>query len=63
MENTENKYMTVSEMAAYLKIGTSLAYQLVRKPDFPSMKVSKGKYISPKDKLDRWIDEQTERKA
>ncbi len=51
--------LTVSEMGEALGISRAAAYQLVRSRGFPSMKIG-TRILVPKDKLIKWIDEQTE---
>lgn len=57
MTQTENAYLTVKEMAKYLRIGISNAYRLVKEPGFPSVRILNDRYIIPKDRLDQWIEE------
>ena len=57
-ERTEKRFLTVKEMAEYLRIGIVNAYKLVREPDFPAVKIlGERKYIIPKDRLDQWVEE------
>ena len=62
-ERTEKRFLTVKEMAEYLRIGIVNAYKLVREPDFPAVKilvdssVNMVSRIIPKDKLDQWVEE------
>ena len=37
------KYLTVKEVAEILRMGKTTAYELVNKPDFPSVKIGKKK--------------------
>lgn len=59
---TENR-MTVSveEMAARLGISRSVAYQLVKEPDFPAIRVGGRRLIIPVKSLERWLDERAVR--
>ena len=52
MENTDNAFMTIDEMAEYLRIGICSAYSLAKEPGFPSVRIGKRKLIIPKDKLE-----------
>lgn len=56
-ERTEQRFLTVKEMAKYLRIGISNAYRLVKEPGFPSVRVLNDRYIIPKDRLDQWVEE------
>lgn len=51
--------LTVSEMGKALGISRATAYELVRFRGFPSLKIG-TRILVPKDKLIKWIDEQTE---
>lgn len=55
---TENK-MTVSveEMASMLGISRSVAYQLIKEKDFPSIRVGERRVIIPIKSLERWLEE------
>lgn len=46
--------LTVNEIAKYLHVGRTKAYELVRDPSFPSVKVGKS-YIVPFDDLKKWL--------
>jgi len=46
--------LTVPEIAKYLHVGRTKAYQLVRDPSFPSVKVGKS-YIVPFEDLKKWL--------
>jgi len=56
-ERTEKRFLTVKELAEYLRIGISNAYRLIKEPGFPSVRVLNDRWIIPKDKLDQWIEE------
>lgn len=56
-ERTEKRFLTVKEMAEYLRIGISNAYRLIKEPCFPSVRVLNNRWIIPKDKLDQWVEE------
>lgn len=61
IENNHEK-MTVKEMADYLRIGMTSAYNLIRQKNFPAVKIG-GKYLIDNELLDLWIKEQKERNA
>ena len=61
IENNHEK-MTVKEMADYLRIGLTSAYNLIRQKNFPAVKIG-GKYLIDNELLDLWIKEQKERNA
>lgn len=47
-------FLTVDEMANYLRIGRSKAYQICQQEDFP--KITLGKKIRiPREELNSWI--------
>jgi excisionase family DNA binding protein len=47
--------MTVKELSELLGIGINQTYSLVRKDDFPKIRINK-QYIIPRDRLVQWID-------
>ena len=51
--------LTVPEVGEVLGISRAKAYDLVRSEGFPSMRIG-TRILVPRDKLIRWIDEQTE---
>lgn len=51
--------LTVPEVGEALGISRAKAYDLVRSEGFPSMRIG-TRILVPRDKLIRWIDEQTE---
>jgi len=50
------KVLSVKEMQKELGIGRNVAYELVRIPGFPVIRVGK-KYLIPRDGLYRWLEE------
>jgi excisionase family DNA binding protein len=52
---TEMSVLTVVELAQYLKIGRSKAYELTREPDFPVVRIGKQLRI-PEQSLVRWLE-------
>ena len=51
--------LTVPEVGEALGISRAKAYDLVRSEGFPSMRIG-TRILVPRNKLIRWIDEQTE---
>ena len=51
--------LTVPEVGEVLGISRAAAYELARSRGFPSLKIG-TRILVPKDKLIKWIDEQTE---
>lgn len=51
--------LTVPEVGEVLGISRAAAYELVRSRGFPTLKVG-TRILVPKDKLIKWINEQTE---
>lgn len=51
--------LTVPEVSGVLGLSRAKAYDLVRREGFPSMRIG-TRILVPRDKLIRWIDEQTE---
>ena len=49
----------IKQFMEYMSIGRTKAYQLVKDPSFyPAFRVG-GKVLISREKLDKWIDEQT----
>lgn len=55
---TDKKYLTIREMAKYVRVGLSTAYEIIHRPGFPLVKLTAQKYIIPVDALDKWLNEQ-----
>ena len=53
----EKSTMSVQELSAHMGISLPKAYELVKEPDFPTIKIGKRMSV-PKDKLIEWIDKQ-----
>ena len=51
--------LTVPEIGGVLGLSRAKAYDLARSEGFPSMRIG-TRILVPRDKLIRWIDEQTE---
>ena len=51
--------LTVPEVGGVLGLSRAKAYDLVRSEGFPSMRIG-TRILVPRNKLIRWIDEQTE---
>ena len=52
--------LSVPEMAAALGISRSGAYELARSEGFPALRIG-NRIVIPKDKLQEWVDKQTEK--
>ena len=48
------KYLRVKEVAEILRMGRTMAYELVNKPDFPSVKIGK-KILIPESEFERFM--------
>ena len=51
---------SVPEMAAVLGISRAGAYELARSEGFPALRIG-TRIVIPKDKLQEWVDKQTEK--
>lgn len=60
-ERAEKRFLTVKELAEYLRIGITNAYRLIKEPGFPAVKVLEDRWIIPKDKLEQWVEERVGR--
>lgn len=52
--------LSVPEMAAALGISCAGAYELARSEGFPALRIG-TRIVIPKDKLQEWVDKQTEK--
>ena len=52
--------LSVLEMAAALGISRAGAYELARSEGFPALRIG-TRIVIPKDKLQEWVDKQTEK--
>lgn len=49
---------SVKELAEALGISEPTAYELIKRPGFPAVKVSERRTVIPVDALSRWLDTQ-----
>ena len=52
--------LSVPEMSAALGISRAGAYELARSEGFPALRIG-TRIVIPKDKLQEWVDKQTEK--
>lgn len=52
--------LSVPEMGAALGISRAGAYELARSKGFPALRIG-TRIVIPKDKLQEWVDKQTEK--
>ena len=52
--------LSVPEMGAALGISRAGAYELARSEGFPALRIG-TRIVVPKDKLQEWVDKQTEK--
>ena len=52
---SDQRALSVAEMAETLGISRTTAYELVNREDFPSMRIGQ-RIIVPVDALDRWLE-------
>ena len=50
-----SELLTVKQLQQQLKLSKQGAYNLVNRPDFPTVRIGR-KILIPADKLQRWID-------
>ena len=53
--------LSVPEMGAALGISRAGAYELARSEGFPALRIG-TRIVIPKDKLQEWVDKQTEKR-
>lgn len=51
--------LTVSEVAAYLRIGRTMAYELARHKNFPAIRVGRSVRV-PRDRFLEWVQRHTQ---
>ena len=54
----EKTTLSVQELAARLGVSLPVAYELVKRPDFPSLRIG-GRILIPVDRFHQWLDRQT----
>lgn len=50
----------VDEVAKLLGISRGTAYQLVKRDDFPSVRVGEHRIIIPKEAFNKWLESQSQ---
>jgi excisionase family DNA binding protein len=58
MENF--KTMTVKEFAKIIKVNTNRAYEIAKRPGFPSLRLGK-RLVILRDGLDKWLESETQK--
>lgn len=53
----EKEYLKVPQVAEFLQIGRSRAYELVGSGEIPSVRIGRSVRVSRKE-LERWLEEQ-----
>ncbi len=56
---TDKLAIDVPELAKLLGICRQAAYELVKKPGFPAIRVSDRRIVIPVDKLCEWLDRES----
>ena len=51
------------DISNILGIALGNAYKLMKRPDFPAIRVSARRYVVPEDAFRKWLDDQTAKKA
>lgn len=54
----EKTTLSVRELAAQLGVSLPVAYELVKRPGFPSLRIG-GRILIPADHFHVWLDSQT----
>jgi excisionase family DNA binding protein len=52
----DKEYLKVSEVAAFLQIGRTRAYELVGSGEIPSVRIGRSVWVSRRE-LERWLEE------
>ena len=48
------------DISNILGIALANAYKLMKRPDFPAIRVSARRYVVPEDAFRKWLEDQTE---
>ena len=59
---SNDEILTVKEVAQLLKVAEKTVYTMAQNDELPAFKV-RGQWRFRREHIDRWIDQQTERKA
>lgn len=54
-------FLSVQDLADAMRISRTVAYELARREDFPSITIG-SRIIVPREKFIAWVDRQTEKK-
>lgn len=57
LNEVDKAMLTVSEVADYLRLSKSMAYELTRRAGFPCLRIGR-KVLVPADGLKAWIESQ-----
>lgn len=60
---SEMKMLEAQDIKEILGIALANAYKLMKRPDFPAIKVSARRYVVPEDAFRKWLDDQAAKKA
>lgn len=63
MSEPKVKMLEAQDIKEILDIALASVYKLMKRPDFPAIKVSARRYIVPEDAFKRWLDDQVAKKA
>ncbi len=61
-EKNDVKMLEAQDIKEILHIALANAYKLMKRPDFPAIKVSARRYVVPEDSFRKWLDDQVEAK-
>lgn len=58
--NNQTGTLNVKQLADYLGIGLNVSYSLVRRPDFPALRIGK-RIVVPLEALNGWLKTNSEK--
>ncbi len=61
-EQNKVKMLEAQDLKEMMGIALGSVYKLMRRPDFPAIKVSARRYVVPEDAFRKWLDDQAEAK-
>lgn len=63
MSEQKMKMLEAQDIKEILGIALANAYKLMKRPDFPAIKVSARRYVVPEEAFRKWLDDQAAKKA
>ena len=62
MSEQKMKMLEAQDIKEILGIALANAYKLMKRPDFPAIKLSARRYVVPEEAFKKWLNDQAEAK-